>query len=53
VHIEELLEGKHMKTGERQNVVDRALERGLPRIRCKKAKHFETSFVDVILGKQM
>jgi hypothetical protein len=35
--IEELHEGKDMKTGERQGVVDRVSEKGLPRIMCNKS----------------
>jgi hypothetical protein len=41
--IEELHEGKHMRilcTGERREVVDRASEKGLPCIRCRKANIF-------------
>jgi hypothetical protein len=34
--IEELHEGRHVKAGERQEVVDRASQKGLPRIRVDK-----------------
>jgi hypothetical protein len=39
--LEEVHEDKDMKAGERREVVDRASQKGLPRIRCNKTTHGE------------